>query len=206
MTPLQEQLVALGGLFLAAHLVHKLAHSGQISDASLEHMLNTLLVTNPQSTLDVYGGDDYALREGYRTLQAALLRDTHNLPRESLRYALSLLALEQQYARRRDLLQLTGERLERINQQAQLLGITSSGVVGAFADLYQDTISTFNQRIQVHGDMRFLQQEATAAKVRALLLAGIRSARLWRQLGGKRWHLLFKRGAMLNALQQRLSH
>lgn len=206
MTPLQEQLVALGGLFLCANLVHKLAHSGQISDASLEQALNTLLVTNPQNTLDVYGGDDYALRDGYRTLQTALLRDSHNLPRESLRYVVSLLSLEQQFARRDDLLQLTGERLQRISQQAEHLGITSAGVVGAFADLYRDTISTFNQRIQVHGDMRFLQQEATAAKVRALLLAGIRSARLWRQLGGKRWHLVFKRAAMLQALQQRLSH
>lgn len=206
MTPMQEQLVALAGLFQAAHLVHKLAQSGQISDASLEYMLNTLLVRNPQSTLDVYGGDDYPLREGYRTLQAALLRDAHNLPRESLRYALSMLGLEQQFSRRNDLLQLTGERLERINQQADHLGITSSGVVGAFADLYQDTISTFNVRIQVHGDMRYLQQDAVAAKIRALLFAGIRSARLWRQLGGKRWHLLFKRGAMLKQLQNRLSH
>lgn len=206
MTPLQEQLVALGGLFLCTNLVHKLAHSGQINDASLEQALNTLLVTNPQSTLDVYGGDDYALRDGYRTLQTALLRDSHNLPRESLRYALALLSLEQQFARRDDLLQLTGERLQRISQQAELLGITSAGVVGACADLYSDTISTFNQRIQVHGEMRFLQQEATAAKIRALLLAGIRSARLWRQLGGKRWHFVFKRSAMLQALQQRLSH
>ncbi len=206
MTPLQQQLVALGAVFHCAQLVHRLAHNGQISDASLEQMLNTLLVTSPQSTLDVYGGDDYGLREGYRTLQAALLRDAHNLPRESLRYALSILILEQKFARRIDLLQLTGERLERIGQQAQLLGITSSGVVGAFADLYRDTISTLSQRIQVHGDMRYLQQEATAAKIRALLLAGIRSARLWRQLGGRRWQLLVRRRAMLDALQQRLSH
>jgi high frequency lysogenization protein len=206
MTPMQEQLVALGAVFQCANLVHTLAHSGQISDASLEHMLKPLLVRNPQSTLDVYGGDDYALREGYRTLQAALLRDAHNLPRESLRYALSMLTLEQQFSRRDDLLQLAGERMDRITQQAEHLGITSSGVVGAFADLYQDTISTFNMRIQVHGDMRYLQQENTAAKIRALLFAGIRSARLWRQLGGHRWQLVFRRGRMLSELQQRLSH
>ncbi|HKM37225.1 MAG TPA: DUF489 family protein, partial [Thiopseudomonas sp.] len=45
----------------------------------------------------------------------------------------------------------------------------------------------------------------TAAKVRALLFAGIRSARLWRQLGGRRWHLLTKRGAMLHELNTRNS-
>src|SRR5690554_5576244 len=146
MTPLQEQLIALGGVFQAAHLVHKLANTGQIHDAALGNMLKTLLVRNPPDTLAVYGGDDYALLDGYRTLQAALLRDAHNLPRESLRYALAMLSLEQQFARRDDLLQLTGERLERISQQAEQFGITSSGVIGAFADLYQDTISTFNVR------------------------------------------------------------
>ena len=31
-------------------------------------------------------------------------------------------------------------------------------------------------------------------------LAGIRSARLWRQLGGHRWQLVFSRGKLLKAL------
>ena len=66
--------------------------------------------------------------------------------------------------------------------------------------LYQDTISTFRPRIQVHGDMRYLQQPAVASKVRALLLTGIRSARLWRQLGGHRWQLVFSRGKLLKEL------
>jgi high frequency lysogenization protein len=54
----------------------------------------------------------------------------------------------------------------------------------------------------VHGDMRFLQQPSNAAKIRALLLAGIRSARLWRQLGGHRWQLVFSRGKLLKELYQ----
>lgn len=206
MSSLQEQLIALGGVFQAAHLVHKLAHTGQIHDAALAGMLNSLMVRNPQSTLDVFGGDDYGLLDGYRTLQAALLRDTHNLPRESLRYAMAMLSLEQQFAKRDDLLQLAGTRLERIDEQLKHLEITSEAVVNSFATLYQDTISTFNLRIQVHGEMRFLQHEPTAAKIRALLFAGIRAARLWRQLGGHRWQLLFKRRAMISALQHRLKH
>lgn len=206
MTPLQEQLVALGGVFQAAHLVHKLANTGQIHDAALAGMLKTLLVRDPQDTLAVYGGDDYGLLDGYRTLQSALLRDAHNLPRESLRYAMSMLSLEQQFSRRKDLLELTGQRLEQIERKMAHMEITSESVINSCAELYQDTISTFSVRIQVHGDMRFLLNDLTAAKIRALLFAGIRSARLWRQLGGHRWQLLFKRRAMLNALQHRLAH
>lgn len=201
MTPLQEQLTALAGVFQAAALVTKLAHTGQVSDASLAYMLKTLLVRNPETTLDVYGGDDLALRDGYQLLQAVLERETDNLPRESLRYVVSMLSLEKQFSRRDDLLEITGLRIPKIEQQVELYGLTSDNIASSFGGLYQDTISTFKQRIQVHGDMRFLQQEATAAKVRALLFAGIRSARLWRQLGGRRWHLITKRGAMLNELR-----
>ena len=203
MTPLQEQITALGGVFQAAALVDKLAHSGQVSDAALAYMLKTLLVRNPETTLDVYGGDDLGLRDGYKLLLAVLERETNNLPRESLRYVVSMLSLERQFSRRDDLLEIAGKRIPKIEQQVELYGISSDNIASSFGDLYQDTISTFKQRIQVHGDMRFLQQEATAAKVRALLFAGIRSARLWRQLGGRRWHLLTKRGSMLNELRAR---
>ena len=201
MTPLQEQLTALAGVFQAAALVNKLAHTGQVSDASLAYVLKTLLVRNPETTLDVYGGDDLGLSDGYKLLRAVLERETDNLPRESLRYVVSMLSLEKQFSRRDDLLEIAGLRIPKIEQQVELYGLTSDNIASSFGGLYQDTISTFKQRIQVHGDMRFLQQEATAAKVRALLFAGIRSARLWRQLGGRRWHLLTKRGAMLNELR-----
>ncbi len=203
MTPLQEQITALGGVFQAAALVDKLAHSGQVSDAALVYMLKTLLVRNPETTLDVYGGDDLGLRDGYKLLLAVLERETDNLPRESLRYVVSMLSLERQFSRRDDLLEIAGKRIPKIEQQVELYGISSDNIASSFGGLYQDTISTFKLRIQVHGDMRFLQQEATAAKVRALLFAGIRSARLWRQLGGRRWHILTKRRSMLNELRAR---
>jgi len=40
--------------------------------------------------------------------------------------------------------------------------------------------------------------------VRILLFAGVRAAFLWRQLGGRRWHMLFKRGTMAKGVQQLL--
>ena len=48
--------------------------------------------------------------------------------------------------------------------------------------------------------MRNLQQPNNASKIRALLLAGIRSARLWRQLGGHRWQLVISRRKLLKEL------
>ncbi|MGP0172583.1 high frequency lysogenization protein HflD [Pseudomonas sp. NCHU5208] len=202
MTPIQEQLVALGAVFEAAVLADRIARTGQISEASLGCMLGSLLVRDPQSTLDVYGGDDLNLRDGYRALISALERNPSALQREPLRYSLALIGLERQLDKRSDMLDIMGSRLDQIQQQVEHFGLVHDNVIAACGGLYQDTISTFRQRIQVHGDMRFLQQPNNAAKIRALLLAGIRSARLWRQLGGHRWQLVFSRGKLLKELYE----
>ena len=201
MTPIQEQLIALGAVFEAAFLVDKIAKSGQISEAPLGCMLGSLLVRDPQNTLEVYGGDDLNLRDGYRALVSALERDPSTLQRDSLRYALALLGLERKLAKRDDMLQIMGSRLDQIQQQVQHFGLVHDNVIAACGGLYQDTLSTFSQRIQVQGDMRHLQQPSNAAKIRALLLTGIRAARLWRQLGGHRWQLVFSRRKLLNELR-----
>ena len=200
MSPMQEQLVALGAVFEAAVLVDKIARTGQVSEASMGCMLGSLLVRDPKSTLDVYGGDDLNLRDGYRALISSLERNPSALQREPLRYSLAMIGLERQLDKRSDMLQIMGSRLDQIQQQVEHFGLVHDNVIAACGSLYQDTISTFRQRIQVHGDMRFLQQPNNAAKIRALLLAGIRSARLWRQLGGHRWQLVFSRGKLLKAL------
>lgn len=200
MSPMQEQLVALGAVFEAAVLADKIARTGQVSEASMGCMLGSLLVRDPKSTLDVYGGDDLNLRDGYRALISSLERNPSALQREPLRYSLAMIGLERQLDKRSDMLQIMGSRLDQIQQQVEHFGLVHDNVIAACGSLYQDTISTFRQRIQVHGDMRFLQQPDNAAKIRALLLAGIRSARLWRQLGGHRWQLVFSRGKLLKAL------
>lgn len=200
MSTLKEQLIALGGVFQAAVLVDQLARTGQASEANLGCMLGSLLVRDPKDTLEVFGGDDLNLREGYRALVGALERDPAILQREPLRYALSMLGLERQLAKRGDMLELIGKRLPQIQSQADHFGLVHDNVIASSGALYQDTLSTLRQRIQVHGDSRFLQQANNASKIRALLLAGIRAARLWRQLGGHRWQLVLSRRKLLNEL------
>ncbi|GGJ84338.1 high frequency lysogenization protein HflD [Pseudomonas matsuisoli] len=200
----QEQLVALGGVFQAAVLVDLVARTGQVNERALSCMISSLLIRDPGATLDVYGGDDTELQEGYKALAGALEREPGGVQREPLRYALSLVGLERQLSKRGDMLDTIGNRLGQIQSQAEHFGITHENVLASCGGLYEDTISTFRQRIQVQGDMRFLQQSANAAKIRALLLSGIRSALLWRQLGGHRWQLVFSRRKLLKELYPRM--
>lgn len=196
----QEQLIALGGVFHAAVLVDRIAKTGQVAEADLACLLGSLLVRDPKETLDVFGGSDRQLREGYGALAGALERDPGALQREPLRYALSMIGLERQLAKRGEMLELIGRRLPQIQSQVDHFGLVHENVIAASGALYQDTLSTLRQRIQVQGDMRHLQQPSNASKIRALLLAGIRCARLWRQLGGTRWQLLVSRRRLLREL------
>ncbi len=194
----QERLIALAGIFEAAALVDRIAKTNQAQEAPVACLLNSLLIRNPKNTLEVYGGDHFNLRNGLKMLAGALERNPVELPREALRYSVGIMELQKQLAKRPDMLELIGQRLTSIEQQAQLFGIAHDNVVSAFAALYQETLSTFKLRLQIHGEMQFLQNPRNAERIRALLLAGIRSATLWRQLGGNRWQLFFSRRKILN--------
>lgn len=193
----QERLIALAGIFEAAALVDRIAKTNQAQEAPVACLLNSLLIRNPKNTLEVYGGDHFNLRNGLKMLAGALERNPVELPREALRYSVGIMELQKQLAKRPDMLELIGKRLATIEQQAELFGITHDNVVSAFAALYQETLSTFKLRLQIHGEMQFLQNPRNAERIRALLLAGIRSATLWRQLGGNRWQLFFSRRKIL---------
>ncbi len=80
--------------------------------------------------------------------------------------------------------------ITRAQAQADHFGVMHENVLANLADLYHSTISTLQPRIMVVGDQQYLGAQNTVNKIRALLLAGIRGALLWRQCGGSRWKLL----------------
>ncbi|RTE67702.1 lysogenization regulator HflD [Amphritea opalescens] len=201
-----QQAIALAGLFQAASLVEQIATRGMVPQNSFETSLASLFVTNPDTTEEIYGGVHdlpINLSQGFRGLNELLDKSKAEQNKDVIRYGLSIIHLERKLNKRPDLLQNIGERLDKITQQARYFAeegtdlkdnpaaFTHPTVVANIASLYQDTLSTFSFRIQVTGEPRHLQNAENAAKIRALLLAGVRAAMLWRQVGGKRWHLLF---------------
>ena len=67
------------------------------------------------------------------------------------------------------------------------------------------TISTITPRIMVSGNPAHLNNPENANRIRALLLAGIRGAMLWRQSGGGRWTLLLRRNVLLRETRMLLT-
>lgn len=195
-----NQLLALAGVFQAATLVQQIAHRGTCDETAMDASINSLFVTDPDHTLDVYG-DLYKLREGLALLGGALDRQTSQKDVEVLRYALNLIHLAGRLRKNGDMLTVIGSRIEQARRGVEHFGVRHSNVIANLASIYIDTISTFRMRIQVTGEPGHLRVEENAARIRALLLAGIRSAVLWHQLGGRRWQLIFRRKRVAEAAQ-----
>jgi high frequency lysogenization protein len=190
---LHDQTLALAGVFQAANLVQQIANNGHCNETSLEACLRSLFATNPATTLDVYGGELADVREGLVTLSTVMSEQSKQQDIEVLRYVLNLIHLESKLNRHSDMLEVIGSRIDQARHTASHFGYVHTNLISNLASIYTDTISTFRLRIQVSGNPSLLQQDENAAKVRALLLAGIRSAVLWRQTGGRRWQLVLSR-------------
>ena len=72
-------------------------------------------------------------------------------------------------------------------------------VIAGLADCYRQTVSTLQPRIIVRGEQAVLARPEVQQVVRALLLAAVRAAVLWRQCGGGRLTLLLRRRALHEA-------
>jgi len=195
MNKTQEQVIALAGLFQAMEAVESVAQQGTCDEHILETSLNSLFVSNPSDALDVYG-EVANLKRGLERVHALLNKTNPDKRLNPVRYALAIVQLESKLNKQQDMLATIGQRLERVEGQIQHFSLLHENVLESIAAIYLDTISTFKLRVQISGQERLLTIGHNVARIRALLLSGIRSATLWRQVGGRRWHFIFKRSEL----------
>ncbi|WP_369601852.1 high frequency lysogenization protein HflD [Hahella sp. SMD15-11] len=199
LTPQEEQVIALAGVFQAGALVDQLARQGMAGQTAINATLGSLFVRHPDSALDVFG-DLFALQTGLQELRALLARENDPSRINALRYAITLLYLEGKLNKKPVLLARIGEFLDQLGEVSGA-DLQDEAVLATLANAYSATVGTLSQRIRVVGDPQYLKPEASANRIRALLLGGIRAARLWRQLGGRRWHLLVRRRRLLETCE-----
>lgn len=204
---MNEQLInrtmAFAGILQATAQVQHLARHGELDNAELAASLNTILVTNPDNTADVYP-DKIVLQKGYKLILNQL-GDSSQKDVEITRYLVGVLALERKLVRSNSGLGMLAERINQVNRQLHHFAITDEQVVANLASIYSDIISNLGPKIQISGNPVCLQRPIVQHKIRALLLAAIRSAVLWRQLGGKRRHLVFARKAIVDTAKKSLT-
>lgn len=184
-----DQVLALASVFQAATLVQEVARTGTADAEALETSLYSVLQLDAENTALVFGRWE-GLKRGLQVLCQQMQRRMQPLDREIMHYVVSLLSLERKLLKRAELVDLIQKGIQSAVAQAAFFSPTHENVIAKLADLYSQTLSTLRPRILVKGEPRHLQNRENVNKIRALLLAGVRGAVLWRQLGGSRRRLL----------------
>ncbi|MFW5969087.1 MAG: high frequency lysogenization protein HflD [Halofilum sp. (in: g-proteobacteria)] len=196
-----DQTLALAGIMHATWLVRQVARQERVDQEQLAIALRPVFELEPDSVAAVYG--DAAARHSMLTvLRSQLGGGDAGRDMEATRYAATLMHLERKLVKRNDLMQQLRDGIEQARTQFDHFGITHENLIGRLADLYSETISTLRPQIMVQGDASTLTNPTNANRIRALLLAGMRSAVLWRQSGGSRLRLILGRQRLIQAAEE----
>ncbi|PHM26468.1 high frequency lysogenization protein HflD [Xenorhabdus ehlersii] len=198
--------LALAGICQSGRLVQKLAHEGQCDTDAFEIMINSVLNMNPTSTLDVFGNNACNLRVGLDAMLGMFNGSHSGVSADLTRYMLSLMALERRLNKNPSAVNQLANRIEQLERQQVYFEPMSEGILNALAGIYVDVISPLGPRIQVTGSPDVLRNSLIQAKVRSGLLAGIRSAVLWQQIGGSRLQIMFSRQRLLQQAKEILAN
>jgi high frequency lysogenization protein len=208
---MKELTITFAAICQVAHLVQQVSRNGKVDDSELAMLLNSIVTTSPDNTLAVYGGELANVKQGLELLinhlgdsKSANGKKSNVKDPEFTRYIISLINLERRLTKQPQQLAQLGERIEATKRQLDHYSITSDTLIASFASVYSDIISPLGARIQVTGEPNILKQTTSQHKIRALLLAGIRSTVLWRQVGGKRRTILFSRNKLVNTAKELL--
>jgi high frequency lysogenization protein len=194
-----NQTIALAGIAQAAALVQQLATKGTADLSAMEASIASVLKIDSDSVIDVYG-NLAGIKLGLEQLDEQMTGYKIANP-EQARYSASLVFLENQLSGRKDLLKSIQIGISKAQAQSEHFGLLHENVLANLGEVYQSTISTLQPRIMVNGEQAYLSRPDVANKIRACLLAGIRSAILWKQCGGTRWKFLFFRKKIQAELQ-----
>jgi high frequency lysogenization protein len=197
-----SRVLALGGVLQTLKVVRQIADTGH-ADAALELCaLDSVFRLEAPNADAVYDGAIH-VRPGL-----ILLRDylTNNSSDPALpKLGMTLLQIERRFVADRELPEQIRRGVLAISDKAERQGSAHPDVIAHLGKLYADSISQLRPKMIVQGNPHYLQQADIVAEIRALLLAGLRSAVLWRQMGGTLWDFAFSRGAMLRAVEVELA-
>ncbi|WP_428607124.1 high frequency lysogenization protein HflD [Sedimenticola sp.] len=187
----RERCIALAGVFQAADMAAKIAEQGIVNTRSMEASIHSLFKIDAESVEQVYGGLQ-GVESGLRLIQQQLgEKRTDNVL--VTQYAIALLHLERKLSKNSTMQQQIQQGIRLAESRVEHFHLLHPNIIAQLADIYTQSISTLKPRIMVKGDPLHLQNPDNVNRIRSLLLAGIRSAMLWRQCGGGRWQVLLGR-------------
>lgn len=189
--PMREaRVIALAGVFQACRMVSDLAQRGTTDSASAETSLASIFRIDAETAEDVFGGLA-GVRMGLEQMISQLDDGERDIAMTQL--VLGVVRLARRLANNGAMRESLRKGIEAIKPQVAHTGAAGTGVQSRLADLYIDTLSQVRPRIVVHGNPLHLGNPRDVERIRAMLLAAVRAAVLWHQVGGGQFRLLLRR-------------
>ena len=195
---MDDRVLALAGLAQALRQVRRIAETGQADAAVLVTSLDSVFRIDAATLEDVYGGAR-EVRPGLLLLRDYLSNQGSDTQLPKL--ALAVTQLERRFSADDAVGEAVHEGILAIKPRAEQLGSSHPEVLSALGSLYAETVSHLRPKVMVQGNPHYLGQADIVAEIRAILLAALRSAVLWRQMGGSAWDIFLRRRAMQQAIE-----
>ncbi len=212
MTDIKAETTALAALFQCATQIQRIATTGYYDEHAVACVLRSLLVTDPQTVDDIYAQRELSV--GFRQIVDSFGKDPSTKTAGCIsitKMALKVISLTSSIERNTKIFNRLSDEIDSLKSaittehpdffDGDTAVVNSQNNVHLFGSLYQSIISPNFAKLLIYGEERFLSESENQERIRALLLAAVRAVILWRQVGGRRRFLVFRRKSIIEYAQ-----
>ena len=209
MADIKSETIALAALFQCCTQIQRIATTGYFDERAVASVIRSLIVTDPKTIDDIYQESDLVV--GFKQILDSYGKGDMSKAPDTIvitKMALKLITLAHNVEGNDKVFNRMSDEIDALTRaittdHPDFLTFGNTQVVNTeenfhlFGSLYQSIISPNFAKLIIYGEERCLREVSNQEKIRALLLAGIRAVILWRQVGGRRRFLVFRRKAIL---------
>lgn len=192
------RVLALAGLLQALTQVRQLAETGVAEEGRVRPIADSIFRIDAPNVSSVYG-NRHAVARGLSILKSYLSDEQKD---ETLsKMAVTVFQLERHFMNDDATVQAVQSGIRTLHRESQEREVSDPDTLRKLGDLYSTTISKLKPNVMVQGNPQYLNRPDVVAEIRAMLLGALRATVLWRQMGGTLWDFVFRRRAMIAAIE-----
>jgi len=185
----ENRVLALAGIAQCSKLVQDIARRGRASEDAKRETLARIIVFDESDPEIALGG----IESNALGLVDLMVKRADPFLMERVRTITAIVNLERFLCKQPQVIRTLRSRLETFAEWLGSSDIDSPTSVDELAAIYTETLSHLGPRIMIKGEQSYLEDQRNVNEIRALLLAGVRCAYVFSELGGKKWHLFLNR-------------
>jgi len=188
-----DYLTSLCAIFQCSYLIDQVSISNFENLSDIEMLINSVYITESNAKEIYY--NETKLIDGLITLKK-ILNGKNDISLVNIqKYALSSIILEKKINKINNLKNLIRKKIDNYHNNS-IMSENLNYQIEYSEQIYKEHISLIKPKVIISGTKEYLEKNSSL--IRALLLSSIRAAFLWNELGGSKWHLMFKRNEILN--------